>query len=89
VRFAAEHASAHIPGSIHASYTRLPSYVREEGRIPRDPKLLVHCASGGRSAAAAAFLAREGFDVSFVNGPFEAYREVGDVVSGTPAATAA
>jgi hydroxyacylglutathione hydrolase len=89
VRFAAEHESAHIPGSFHASYTRLPSYAREEGRIPRDRKLLVHCASGGRSAAAAAFLAREGFDVSFVNGPFESYREVGEVVSGTPAATAA
>ncbi len=89
VRFAAEHASAHIPGAVQASYTRLPSYVREEGRIPRDGKLLVHCMSGGRSAAAAAFLVREGFDVSFVNGPFEAWHEVGEVVSGTPATTAA
>jgi hydroxyacylglutathione hydrolase len=89
VRFAAEHEAAHIPGSIQASYTRLPSYVREEGRIPRDRKLLVHCVSGGRSAAAAAFLVREGFDVAYVNGPFESYRTMGEVVSGEPAATTA
>ncbi|CAN5813248.1 MBL fold metallo-hydrolase [soil metagenome] len=88
VRFAAEHESAHIPGSIQASYTRLPSYAREGGKVPRGRKLLVHCMSGARSAAAAAFLAREGFDVSFVNGHFDGYREVGEVVSGTPAAAA-
>jgi hydroxyacylglutathione hydrolase len=88
VRFAAEHEAAHIPGSIQASYTRLPSYVREEGRIPRDRKLLVHCVSGGRSAAAAAFLVREGFDVAYVNGPFENYQELGTVVSGVSATAA-
>jgi hydroxyacylglutathione hydrolase len=87
VRFQAEHASARIPGSVQASYTRLPSYVREVGRIPREGKLLVHCQGGGRSAAAAAFLAREGFDVTFVNGAFAEWHEVGEVVSGPPATT--
>jgi len=41
----------------------------------------VHCVTGGRSAAAAAFLAREGFDVTYVDGPFTDYREVGEVVT--------
>ncbi len=81
VRFQAEFASAHIPGAIQASYTRLPSYARQEGRIPEGKKLLVHCQSGGRSAAAAAFLAREGYDVAFVNGNFAAWHEVGEVAS--------
>jgi hydroxyacylglutathione hydrolase len=86
VRFAAEHASAHIPGSRNASYTRLPSFVADPERVPRGRKLLVHCVSGGRSAAAAAFLAREGFDVAYVNGNFESYHEVGEVASeATPA----
>jgi hydroxyacylglutathione hydrolase len=72
VRFRAEADAGAVPDSIQASYTRLPSYVRE-GRIPRGPTLLVHCQSGGRSAAAAAFLAREGFPVVFVNGHFSVY----------------
>lgn len=72
VRFASEFQSGAVPGAIQASYTRLPSYVRE-GRVPRGPTLLVHCQSGGRSAAAAAFLAREGFPVVFVNGNFATY----------------
>ncbi|CAN5599820.1 MBL fold metallo-hydrolase [soil metagenome] len=71
VRFAAEYASAHVPGSISASYTRLPDYERD--RIPAGKTLLVHCASGARSAAGAAFLARKGHDVRYVNGAFSSY----------------
>ncbi len=87
VRFQAEFAAGHVPGAIHASYTRLPSYARE--RIPREQVLLVHCGSGVRAAVATAFLAREGFDARFVDGPFSRYREIGQVAreeSGTQAA---
>jgi hydroxyacylglutathione hydrolase len=79
VRFAAEYAAGHVPGAINASYTRLPSYVRD--RLPRDRKLVVHCVTGGRSAVAAAFLAREGFPVIYVDGPIAEYRQVGDLVT--------
>lgn len=79
VRFAAEYAAGHVPGAISASYTRLPSYSRD--RIPRGRTLLVHCQSGGRSAVAAAFLAREGFHVKYVDGDFSDYRQVGEVVT--------
>ncbi|MEX2527049.1 MAG: MBL fold metallo-hydrolase [Gemmatimonadota bacterium] len=75
VRFAAEFATGHVPGAISASYTRLPSYAHQ--RLPRGKTLLVHCASGGRSAAAAAFLAREGFDVRYVDGLLASYEEAG------------
>jgi hydroxyacylglutathione hydrolase len=54
----------------NASYTRLPSYVRRSGS-PGDASSWSTACPGGRSAAAAAFLAREGFDVAFVNGNFE------------------
>jgi hydroxyacylglutathione hydrolase len=83
VRFAAEFDAGHVPGAVSASYTRLPSYARE--RIPRDKTLLVHCVSGGRSAAAASYLAREGFDVMFVGDNFSRYQEMGEVVKGEPA----
>jgi hydroxyacylglutathione hydrolase len=79
VRFAAEFAAGHVPGAISASYTRLPSYARD--RVPRGKTLMVHCATGARSAAAASYLAREGFRVVYVNGPFEDYPKVGEVVS--------
>jgi hydroxyacylglutathione hydrolase len=48
VRFAAEYEAGHVPGAINASYTRLPSYVKD--RIPHGKTLLVHCVTGGRSA---------------------------------------
>jgi hydroxyacylglutathione hydrolase len=86
VRFAAEFAAGHVPGAISASYTRLPSYAQD--RIPRGKTLLVHCATGARSAAAASYLAREGFQVVYVNGPFEDYHKVGEVVSEDAAVAA-
>ena len=73
VRFAAEFSEASIPGSINASYTRLPEYV--EDRVPKDKTLLVYCGSGARAAAATAFLASKGFDVHYLNGKLDAYLE--------------
>jgi hydroxyacylglutathione hydrolase len=86
VRFAAEFAAGHVPGAVNASYTRLPSYARE--RIPEGKTLLVHCASGGRSAPAAAYLAREGFQVRYVDGEFSTYQAMADVVTEDPAVAA-
>jgi hydroxyacylglutathione hydrolase len=83
VRFSAEHASGHVPGSVNASYTRLPEYLEE--RIPRGKTLLVHCQGGGRAAAGAAFLAREGFDVKLVDAPFSEWIEMGDTATREPA----
>ncbi len=79
VRFAAEFAGGHLPGAHNASYTRLPHYL--ESRIPEGKTLLVHCAAGGRSAVAAAFLAREGYPVRFVGEPVGKWLEVGEFVT--------
>ena len=73
VRFASEYAEGHVPGAVNASYTRLPDYV--EDRVPEGKTLLVHCASGARSAAASAFLARRGFEVKYVSDTFETFSE--------------
>lgn len=72
VRFATEHAPRHVPGSINASYTRLPQYLAE--RLPPvGTPLVVHCAAGARASAAGSFLARQGYDVTVVDGPFADY----------------
>lgn len=81
VRFASEYASAHVPGAVNASYTRLPDYAAS--RIPEGKTLLVHCASGARSAAASAYLTREGYDVAYVNGAFGDYAEAHEVATGS------
>lgn len=80
VRFASEYEAAHVPGALNASYTRLPAYL--EDRVPQEATLLVHCQSGGRAAAASAFLAREGHDVRYVNGPFTDYSATHQTAQG-------
>ena len=82
-RFASEYAEGHVPGAVNASYTRLPNYL--EKRIPKDKTLLVHCASGARAAVASAFLARNGYDVKYVNGAFSAYAKENEVEMDQPA----
>jgi hydroxyacylglutathione hydrolase len=67
VRSGAEYRAGHVPGAVHVPYTRLP---RLEDRIPHGRTLLVHCASGKRSAAASAYLAGRGYDVQFVDDSF-------------------
>jgi hydroxyacylglutathione hydrolase len=81
VRYAAEFDAGHIPGAFNASYTRLPEYL---DRIPKDRTLLVHCATGGRSAAAASFLAAQGYSVRYVADDFAVYQQMGPIESSVP-----
>jgi hydroxyacylglutathione hydrolase len=74
VRGASEHAAGALQGSLHIAYTRLATRLRE---LPRDRPILVHCALGGRSAAASALLEREGFNATNVAGGFEGWRKAG------------
>lgn len=70
VRYASEYDAAHVPGALNIAYTRLADRIDE---VPREETLLVHCASGMRAAAAAAYLAREGRDVRLVDDAFSAW----------------
>ncbi|MDX1645822.1 MAG: rhodanese-like domain-containing protein [Longimicrobiales bacterium] len=70
VRNASEYAGGHVPGAMNIAHTRLAERI---GEIPRDKPVLAYCRTGNRSSAAAALLAREGFDVTFVDGMFDAW----------------
>ena len=70
VRYASEYQAGHVTGAVGAAYTRLPAY---RDRIDRSRTQLVHCASGAREAVASSYLAREGYDVRYVNDAFTAY----------------
>lgn len=58
VRGANERAEAHLPGSLHIPLGYLSQRL---GELPKDRKLIVHCASGGRTPTAYSILANAGF----------------------------
>jgi hydroxyacylglutathione hydrolase len=65
VRGSAEFAGLHVPGAINVAHTRLAERLHE---IPRDKPVFAYCRSGNRAAAAVSLLAREGYDVTLVDG---------------------
>ena len=87
VRREAEYEAGHVPEASNAAHTRVADRL---GDVPDGAPLYVHCQSGARAAVASAFLAREGYDVRYVNDGFPHYREIaGDVETGAPEPTAA
>lgn len=65
VRRTDEYRSGHVPGAELAPHVRLPERLDD---LPADRTLAVHCRSGNRSSAAAAYLAAEGREVVYVDG---------------------
>jgi rhodanese-related sulfurtransferase len=59
VRRPKEWAGGHIDGSVNVPLNHLLERV---GELPRDRRIVVHCATAYRSSIAASLLAREGFD---------------------------
>ncbi|GIW30102.1 MAG: transferase [Meiothermus sp.] len=58
VREPYEYAMGHVPGAVNIPLGR---FVSEVGKLPKDRKLVVVCASGGRSAQASEYLVAHGF----------------------------
>ena len=67
VRGAGEFAEGHVKGAMNIAYTRLAARISE---VQKGKPLFVHCGSGLRAAFATSFLAGEGHEVVYVNGPF-------------------
>ena len=70
VRRGSEHAARAVPDALNVAHVQLASALDS---IPQDKRLLVHCMGGGRAAHASSYLARQGFDVVYINGPFKAW----------------
>ena len=80
VRGSAEYATHHVPGALNIAHTRLLVRLNE---VPADRQVIVHCNSGGRSAAAAALLERHGYRVADVEDLVANYRP--GVLTAVPA----
>lgn len=61
VREPLEWRVARIPGALHVPLSALAERVHE---LPRDRPLVLQCAAGARSQAAAAWLQAQGFEVA-------------------------
>ena len=72
VREASERATGAIPGSLHVSLKELPDRLAE---LPRETELVVHCAGGYRSSAAASFLRARGWRARDLAGGYAAWAE--------------
>ena len=71
VRKASEYSEGHVPGAINIAHTRLADHLDE---LPRDKELYVHCGSGQRASYASGLLARNGFDLKWVDDKFTNWR---------------
>lgn len=69
VRTAAEFSSRHLEGALNIPVDALPSAVAQ---LPKDRTIVVYCASGRRSARAAAWLRAQGYDAKDL-GPLDAW----------------
>ena len=72
-----------IAGAVHAPRGMLefyadPTLPYHKKEFDRDKRIILHCASGGRSALAAATLKQMGYkDVAHLDGGFKAWKESG------------
>ncbi len=86
VRDASELGNGTIPGAVHASRGMLefyadPSSPYYKAELDRDSRVILHCASGGRSALAAHTLRALGYkDVAHLDGGFKAWQSAGKSV---------
>ncbi|MYL41312.1 rhodanese-like domain-containing protein [Virgibacillus salexigens] len=71
VRYQKEWEKAHIPGAIHIP---LPQLNEQAHELSFDQPVVVHCASGKRSAIAASILVNKGFDVMNLQGGFQQWQ---------------
>lgn len=74
VRDEEEVAYSRIPGSLHIPLFELPDRMAE---IPRDRTIVCQCASGGRSAGAAATLLGRGYRAVNLTGGIFAWARAG------------
>lgn len=88
IRDAPELANGTIPGAIHASRGMLefyadPSSPYYKAELSPDNRIILHCASGGRSALAVHTLRELGYkNVAHLDGGFKAWQAAGKPVNG-------
>lgn len=87
IRDAPERDNGTIPGAVHASRGMLEFYADpgspyHKAELNPDGRVILHCASGGRSALAVETLQQLGYsNVAHLDGGFKAWQEAGKPVN--------
>jgi rhodanese-related sulfurtransferase len=81
VRESFEFEDGHVPQAKHIPLNSIPENL---GELPKDKKIWIICASGGRSMTAANFLEQQGLDCVSVAGGTSAWIGAGKTVSFDP-----
>lgn len=88
IRDAPELSNGTIAGAVHASRGMLefyadPSSPYHKAELNPDNRVILHCASGGRSALAVLALRELGYtNVAHLDGGFKAWQEAGKPING-------
>ena len=81
VREPAEWAAGHLPGATHIPRGEIETGA--ESQLPRDARIVVYCAAGGRSALAADTLQQMGYaNVASMRGGIQAWADAGGEIDG-------
>ncbi len=81
VRESFEFEDGHVPQAKHIPLNSIPDNLAE---LPKDKKIWIICASGGRSMTAANYLEQQGMDCVSVAGGTSAWIGSGKTVSFEP-----
>ncbi len=83
VRTAEEYKTDHLANALQADWTSKSSFKERTAYLDKGKKLLVYCASGGRSAAAAKALRSQGYQVYELKGGMIEWKKAGLPVEGS------
>ena len=86
VRSAPEYAESHVQGALQLAHTRLRDGI---DTLPANETIYVHCGSGARAAAAAAYLQAHGRNVVYVGGNIADFAGAGVPMESETAAVTA
>ena len=77
VRTAGEYRNGHLKNAMQANWNNEPEFTERIAALDKQQPILVYCASGGRSKAAAAWLAKNGFtDIREMQGGFSSWKRM-------------
>ncbi|MFT3845512.1 MAG: thioredoxin domain-containing protein [Lacibacter sp.] len=85
VRTAGEYRMGHIKGSLQANWNNEEEFTERTSALDKNKPVLLYCASGPRSHAAAAWLMENGFtNVGELQGGFVTWKRFGKPFEGLP-----
>jgi rhodanese-related sulfurtransferase len=82
VRTADEYKTGHIKNSLQANWLNKAEFEDRTSHLDKNKPVYIYCLSGGRSAAATAYLSEKGYDVTNLTGGITAWKQGSKPVEG-------